>query len=261
MGLRFYDEAVVDKIKSWVKDPNMKILSPNESSRLFQLKAEDSNDQPLVLPLIAISRDNEFEIISTAKKPLTYDGGHLDATDEESKLLNGIPIRISYQLDIYCKYFAEADEYTRNFIFNIINYPNIHIEIPYNNAKIEHNSTLILESTVTDNSDIPERLISGQFTRMSIRMTIDDAYFESLYDDTKALYRLDQLGSTDLNSKADLGPMPAGSIILLSTLGTSWVVIVAYFIVQFAKKKRAVWHTLFYLIFNIICSWAQRCVL
>lgn len=180
MGVRFYDEAVVEKIKSWVKDPNMKVLSPNESSRLFQLKAEEHSDLPLSLPLISISRDNEFEIISTAKKPLTYDGGHLNATEDESELLNGIPIRLSYQLDIYCKYFAEADEYVRNFIFNIINYPNIHIEIPYNNAKIEHNSTLILETTVSDNSDIPEKLISGQFTRMSLRMVIDDAYLFSV---------------------------------------------------------------------------------
>lgn len=38
----------------------------------------------------------------------------------------------------------------------------------------------MIESTVSDNSDIPERLISGQFTRMSIRLTIDDAYLFSV---------------------------------------------------------------------------------
>lgn len=180
MAVRFYDEALVDKIKLWVKDPNMKVLSPNDSSTLFQLRAEESNDRPLSLPMIAISRDNEFEILSTAKKPLTYDGGHIDAVPEQSEVLNGIPIRLSYQLDIYCKYFAEADEYIRNFVFNIINYPNIHIEIPYNNSKIVHDSTLILDQTIVDNSDIPERLIPGQFTRMTIRMTIDDAYLFSV---------------------------------------------------------------------------------
>lgn len=180
MAVRYYDEALTEKIKSWVKDPNMKILKPSESTRLFQLRADQLDDKPLTLPLIAISRDNDFEIVSTAKKPITYDGGHLAANCEKSELLNGIQIRLSYQLDIYCKYFAEADEYTRNFIFNIINYPNLHIEIPYNNTNLVHDSTLMLDSTVSDNSDIPERLISGQFTRMSIKMTIDDAYLFSV---------------------------------------------------------------------------------
>ena len=180
MAIRFYDNSVVEKIKSWVKDPNMQILKPSESSRLFQLQADENLDKPLTLPLIAISRDNDIEIISTAKKPLNYDGGHLEATHEKSELLNAIPISLSYQLDIYCKYFEEADEYVRNFVFNIINYPNIHIEIPYNNANVVHDSTMIVESTVSDNSDIPERLISGQFTRMTIRFTIDDAYLFSI---------------------------------------------------------------------------------
>ena len=180
MGVRFYDEALTEKIKSWVKDPNMKVLKPSESSRLFQLKAEENNDGPLTLPMIAISRDNDFEIVSTAKKALTYDGIHVAASPETSQVLNGIQIRLTYQLDVYCKYFAEADEYVRNFIFNIINYPTVHIEIPYNNSNIVHDSTLILESAITDNSDIPERLISGQFTRMSIRMSIDDAYLFSV---------------------------------------------------------------------------------
>ena len=58
--------------------------------------------------------------------------------------------------------------------------PTVHIEIPYNDSKIIHDSTMILESSVADNSDIRERLISGQFTRMTIRFTIDDAYLFSV---------------------------------------------------------------------------------
>lgn len=180
MAIRFYDEALTEKIRSWVKDENMKILKPSETTRLFQLTADENFDEPLSLPLIAISRDSEFEILNTSKKSLSYDGGHLNAIDKKSELLNGIPIRITYQLDIYCKYFAEADEYVRNFVFNIINYPNIHITIPYNDSNIVHDSTLIIESTIADLSDIPERLVSGQFTRMTIRMVVDDAYLFSV---------------------------------------------------------------------------------
>jgi len=56
----------------------------------------------------------------------------------------------------------------------------LRIEIPYNDSHIEHNSTIMVESTVSDNSDIPERLVAGQFTRMTIHLTIDDAYLFSV---------------------------------------------------------------------------------
>ena len=40
MAIRYYDEALTEKIKSWVKDPDMRVLSPNDSTRLFQMKAD-----------------------------------------------------------------------------------------------------------------------------------------------------------------------------------------------------------------------------
>lgn len=188
MAIRYYDSAMIEKIKSWVKDPNMTIFSPSDSTRLFQLRADQLGDKPLNLPLIVLSRDNDIEILSTTKRALTYDAGHITndpqdknkSTSSISKVLNAIPIKLTYQLDIYTKYFAEADEYIRNFIFNFINYPRLSIEIPYNDAKVLHNSTILVESTVSDSSDIPERLIAGQFTRMTIRLTIDDAYLFSV---------------------------------------------------------------------------------
>ena len=76
------------------------------------------------------------------------------------------------RLFFYCKYFEEADEYVRNFIFNIINYPHIHITIPYNGANIEHDSTLLIESTVSDNSDTT--LISNDVDTKTTWVNYDD---------------------------------------------------------------------------------------
>ena len=144
------------------------------------MKAEELDDRPLSLPMIALSRDPSIKILSTKKKALTYDGAHIQFDEEHSALLNAIPIQLNYQLDIYTRYFTEADEYLRNFIFNFINYPKLNITIPYNNANIEHSSTVLLEDDVSDSSDIPERLISGQFTRLTLRLFIDDAYLFSV---------------------------------------------------------------------------------
>lgn len=71
------------------------------------------------------------------------------------------------------------------------------------------------------------------------KQVVDDAFFEQLYEDTKSLYRLDQIAAADKDSRKTLGPLPTGSVVLLSAIGGAWIVIIAYFAVRFATKKRA----------------------
>ena len=100
-----------------------------------------------------------------------------DATIEKSLQLNAIPINIPYQLDVYTRYFEEADSYMRDLVFNIINHPTFELEIYDNDITyISHNANIRLVSDVENNSDIAERLIPGQFTRLTISLSLDDAY-------------------------------------------------------------------------------------
>ena len=128
MAISYYDEAVTHKIKGWLADSSkLRVLSPDESSRLIQLTAEDSGDQPLKLPLIAISRNKDLEIESAIKQNKSFDGLILNK-NEISKTtvhLNVIPIKTTYQLDIYTKKRIEADEYVRQYLFKLINNPQI----------------------------------------------------------------------------------------------------------------------------------------
>lgn len=180
MAIRYYDEALANKIKAWVIDSSVTILKPDEVSRLFQTVADKKNDKPIALPLIALSREPELEILSTNKKALSYDGAKLNANEQKANQLNAIPIEIHYQLDIYTRLYTEADEYLRNFIFNFINFPRLSIVIPYNGANIKHDSNVRILSTVTDNSDVKMSLAPGQFTRWTIKLMIDDAYLFSI---------------------------------------------------------------------------------
>lgn len=179
MSINLYDEALVKKLQSWTRDTAINILRPDETSRLFQIVADHNNDNPIKLPLIAITRDGGYTVTNIGKRPLSYRGIKTSGTlgaEGSAVLLNAIPISISYRLDVYTRYLREADDLTRNLIFNLINYPNITVELPYNDEKIEHDSTIHITEEIQDNSDIPERLIPGQFTRMTIGLTISDAY-------------------------------------------------------------------------------------
>lgn len=176
MAVRFYDEALVAKLKKWTQDTDVTLLGVNETKRRFEVLADKNNDQPIKLPLITLSRNGGYTILSKNKKPLSYDGNTFVRSNDKSALLNGIPISIQYQIDIYTRYLEEADEYARNIVFNIVNYPKLNIEIPYEDLGLTHDANIILSSDIDDNSDIPERLIPGQFTRLTIGIVIDDAY-------------------------------------------------------------------------------------
>lgn len=181
MATRYYDDVLVEKIKRWIpQDSPLRILKPDETKRLFELKADDKNDKPLKLPVIALSRNNDIELNISVKTPLSYDGLKIHSNKDITVHFNAIPINLTYQLDIYTKTYEEGDEYVRAFLFKLINNPVIKIEIPYNDVNIEHIANIHVLPTVSDTSAISERIFPGQFTRWSIQLEIQDAFLFSI---------------------------------------------------------------------------------
>lgn len=179
MAIRYYDDVLAAKLKRWNPASDLRVLKPNEVKRLFELSANDSHDAPLTLPCIALSRNNDIEIEANIKTPKSYAGLKLRQTENETMLLNAIPIHVQYQLDIYTKTVEEGDEYLRQYLFKLINNPIIKIVIPYNGVDFEQIANIRVLSTVSDTSEISERLFPGQFTRWTIQLEILDAF---LYD-------------------------------------------------------------------------------
>ncbi len=183
MAISYYDEAITQKIKGWLADSSkLRVLSPDESTRLIQLAAEDSDDKPLQLPLIAISRNKDIEIESAIKQNKSFDGLIIakDAKQATTVHLNVIPIKTTYQIDIYTKKRIEADEYIRQYLFKLINNPQIIIEIPYNNYFVKHTANLRVLSTVSDTSDISTHIFAGQFYKWTIQLELQDGFLFSL---------------------------------------------------------------------------------
>ena len=183
MAVRYYDDAVANKINSWLpKDRNrqIQVLKPDETKRLFSIEADEKNDKPLTLPLIALSRSNTVSLKQKTMTPISFDGLMLDSDGKHTLQLNGIPIYLSYQLDIYTRRYDEGDELLREFVFKLVNNPQIVIELPYNNQKFKHVATIEMQTDIEDTSDIAERLFPGQFTRWTLRFDIDGAYLFSL---------------------------------------------------------------------------------
>lgn len=183
MAIGYYDDAITQKIKGWLADSSkLRVLAPEESNRLIQLNAEDTNDAPLTLPLIAISRNKDIEIESTIKQNKSFDGLIIgkDIKTATTVHLNVIPIKTTYQLDIYTKKRIEADEYIRQYLFKLINNPQIIIEIPYNNLLVKHTANLRVLNTVSDTSDITTHIFPGQFYKYTIQLELQDGFLFSI---------------------------------------------------------------------------------
>ena len=177
MSSYIYDTVLLNKLKRWTQSTDVTIVGPDENRRLFEILSDKNNDNNIKFPLISLKRDLGYTINVTGKKPLTFSAMTKEANEQKSKLINAIPITLNYQLDIYTRYYREADEYMRNFIFNIINYPKLIIEIKYQDSDIEHVANILPGQSVVDTSSgTSERLSPGQFTRLSYQFSVDDAY-------------------------------------------------------------------------------------
>ena len=181
MAFEYYDDALAGKLMKWTPtNLQLRVLKPNDTKRLMELKADDSKDKQLRLPFIALSRNNEIEWLLNVKNPRSFDGLTLNKTEEKTLQMNVIPVKLQYQLDIFAKTQAEAEQYVREYLFKLINNPVIKIVIPYNGQEVPQIANIKVLSNVADTSDIPQRLFVGQFTRWTIQLEILDAFLYNL---------------------------------------------------------------------------------
>ena len=98
-----------------------------------------------------------------------------ESMDSKLAVLNAIPIKLTYYIDVYTRYQKENDLYMRNLIFNFVNYPTFQIRFNYNSIPIEHNGNIILGETVsTDSPSI--KLFADQICKQTLTISIEDAY-------------------------------------------------------------------------------------
>ena len=158
----------------------IRVLKPDSTEDLFKTIADDNRDKKFQLPFIALSRNNDIELLLNVKNPKSYDGLKLNQTEEQTLQMNVIPVKLQYQMDIYTKTQKEASEYLRQYLFKLINNPVIKIGIPYNGQELIQIANIRIFSTISDTSNIPQHLFSGEFTRWTIQMEIQDAYLYNL---------------------------------------------------------------------------------
>ena len=85
--------------------------------------------------------------------------------------------------------------------------------------------------------DAAGQMIENTAKAIRRKQTVDEAFIQALYSDMTSLYRLDQHSATG-KGKTELGPLPGTAILLLTTLGTVWVLIGIYALCDYRKRRK-----------------------
>ena len=134
-----------------------------------------------------------------------------------------------------------SDEY-KDYLSRMGEDNELHYDVKLKASKLllEHTSDTFV--TPVFNGSASLRSAAGQLienTAKSVRRheTVDDEYFDKLYDDITSLYRLDSIRNTS-SGKQDLGELPVTAKLLLLSLAIAWAAIGATFLAERLKKRR-----------------------
>ncbi|MBP3919353.1 MAG: extracellular solute-binding protein [Clostridia bacterium] len=145
-----------------------------------------------------------------------------------------VPVTTKAQnTEAYQNYLSQAG------IDNSLHYA---IKIEASKLLLEHTDSTFVTPVFNGSTSLRDaagQLIESVTKSVRRKETVDDDYMEKLFDDTVSLYRLDnQNASVTDTGKTDLGPLPPTAVILLVSLGITWLLIFAYLAVQKLKKSK-----------------------
>ena len=117
-----------------------------------------------------------------------------------------------------------------------------HYEVKIQASRLLMENTAYTFTTPVFNGSASLRDAAGQLIEevtKSVRrkQTVDESYFVKLFSDIRSLYRLDQI-RVGGSSKADLGPLPTASKVLIGSLIAVWLGIGSFWLWGVLRKKK-----------------------
>ncbi len=111
------------------------------------------------------------------------------------------------------------------------------VKIEASKLLIDHISDTFVTSVFNGSASLRDAagsLIENTCKSARRNETINDAYFDALYEKVASLYHLGQASA--VTADRDLGPLPSEAKILLGTLGLAWLCIGTYYLMSLRKK-------------------------
>ena len=86
--------------------------------------------------------------------------------------------------------------------------------------------------------DAAGQMIENTCKAVRRNQTVDDAFYDTLFEEVTKLYRLNRLGEGGSASRQELGPMPTMSVVVLVTLVVIWIILGAIYLREQIKIRK-----------------------
>ena len=144
-----------------------------------------------------------------------------------------VPVTEKAQKDpAYLKYLESRDELSKDFYSVKIDASKMLLD------NIGNSFITPVFNGSTSLRDTAGELIESVVKSRRKNETVDDEYLDKLEVTVTKLYRLDQISMSPSGRRAELGPLPAGSLALLIVLACVWLLLGAYFITDKIIERR-----------------------
>ena len=70
--VNLYDEALLAKLNRWTEKTELHVYGPEETRRMLEVIADNTNDKPIKLPIVCLRRKGGYTILNINKKPYYY---------------------------------------------------------------------------------------------------------------------------------------------------------------------------------------------
>lgn len=172
MSVYAYDEAIVQNFRRIFENGKIYIVPPEDMFSLMGTVKQDN----IKMPMIGLRRPG-WNLLDARPHRMKFEGVIADISEEKDvTLLQAIPIRINYQIDIWTESRLENDLILRELIFYLSTRPTLQVEIVYKDFVGKHNFNLLIDGEVEDNSDLVAHKDRGRYFRQTISVYTDDAY-------------------------------------------------------------------------------------
>jgi hypothetical protein len=177
ISLLDYDKALFDKIKGIYDE--VIFASPDEA---FKINASQ-HDGRVLMPFISVWRLPEFAI-----NRMTYNdsrvraGDRLRFVDNTQKNLRGVPVTLTYQVDIYSNKRNSCDGITSELVLHLLENPYVNVCFGGGEEPFVQQFELVVSDNINDNTNISDFEDTGR----SYRLTVEAVFNEAI------IYRVDK---------------------------------------------------------------------
>lgn len=156
MSLELYDKALKEKLENVF--PNVILAPPDDA---FSRSNEDGK---VKLPLISawrLSNPINFEEFNHYE---TFTGRRSRQLQDNMVLTEGLPITITYQIDIWAQKREYADGIYRELVYYLMTNPNLQLKIPSVDSPVDFSMKLTDVDTSTDYASFDSNNIVHRYT-------------------------------------------------------------------------------------------------